>query len=187
MFGGRGQLDDARQRFVAVGGSIGAERHDGFPVEVIAFRERMDNHRGRPPPDRTADKYRIVLLPILDFVFNSGAGVGLLFGFRYLGARGIFGGIRLFGFDAEQRTAGKRSDMFGNVLRIAAPAEIGDKDFLCSRAGIRGRILCISSRPAHQNGKQGHQFRFHIRSGNRRFLSKNSVSLSTALFTYSGT
>jgi len=81
VFGGRGQLPDPRQRFIAVGGSIGAERHDGFPAEVVALRERIDNHRGRPPPNGTTDEYGIVLFPTLHFRFDGRAGVGFLFGF----------------------------------------------------------------------------------------------------------
>ena len=141
VFGGRGQLPDPRQRFIAVGGSIGAERHDGFPAEVVALRERIDNHRGRPPPNGTTDEYGIVLFPTLHFRFDGRAGVGFLFGFRYLGTRLVFGGIRFFGFDAKQRTAGERSDAFGNVLRIAAPTEIGDKRFC--RSSVRGDGLSI--------------------------------------------
>ena len=159
VFGGRGQLPDPRQRFIAVGGCIGAERHDGFPAEVVALRERIDNHRGRPPPNGTTDEYGVVLVPVIHFGFDGRPGIGFLFGFRHLGAGAVFGGIRFFGVDAKQRAAGERSDAFGNVLRIAALTEIGDKRFC--RSSVRGDGLSICPCTKQQGGKQSYKFCFH--------------------------
>lgn len=137
MFGSRCQLYNPCQGFVPISRSVSTERYYRFTFEIIALRKGVDNHRSCPPPYGTANEYRIILLPIFDFLFDGGAGIGFFFGLCNLGARCVLGGIRLLRLDTEKRTTRECGYMFRDMLRITSPTEVGNKNFFagCSFAG----------------------------------------------------
>ena len=130
MLGVGRQFDDPGERLVAVGRGVGAEGDDRLPFEIIAFGEGVDNHWGGPPPDGAADEHGVVAVPVVDFVLDGGAGVLLLLRLGDFGAGRVVRGVGLRRLDAEEGRAGLPGDVFGHVLGVAAPAEVGDEDFL---------------------------------------------------------
>lgn len=61
------QLNYACQGLVTVSGCIGTERHDSLARKIIALCECVNDHRGSPPPYRTAYEDNVI----------SGPGVGI--------------------------------------------------------------------------------------------------------------
>ena len=125
------------QRLVAVGRGVGAEGDDRLAFEIVTFGKGVDNHRDGPPPHGAADEHRVVAVPVRYTVLDGGSGVLLLLRLGYLGAGRVFRGVRLDGFDAEQGAAGLPGNVFGYVLRVAAPAEVSHEDFSVLGKGAR--------------------------------------------------
>ena len=81
------------------------------------------------PPDGTTHEYHIVVVKIIHRTaqFRTNTVIQLITG--YLRTLVVIRRIGIDSFDTEQRTAGHIRNLLCQMLRIAAPTEIGNKDF----------------------------------------------------------
>lgn len=127
MSGIRSEFNYTCQRLVTISGSIRAERHNGLSFEIVTFSKSANNHRRGPPPYRTTDEYRIIVIPVFYFFGYGRSGIAVLFFQRHFGTFSIISRVRYLRFNSEQIGSCLTDNLLSHTLCRAAPAEIGNQ------------------------------------------------------------
>ena len=125
------------------------EGDNGFARKIVSVEECIQDHRQVSPPVGITDENGIVFIEVLNAVLDRRTGIVVFLLLCVFHQRIVIGGVRHFGFDAEDIGTGIFLDHIRHVLRVAQrlAADFDRAIVLIVRHGEINdqRLACIGS------------------------------------------